>query len=54
MGKIKEIALVLMILILSSRLVAVTAWSNGGYTGDGNKPLFATHDWIALHSVDNY
>ena len=34
------------------QLIQVSAWSNGGYTDEGNIPVFGTHDWIALQAVD--
>ena len=43
----------LMFLLLSSSLVvAVSAWSNGGFSQDPSNPDYGTHDWIAEHALD--
>jgi hypothetical protein len=30
----------------------VSAWSNGGYSGDPTNPAYGTHDWIAQHAME--
>ena len=36
----------------SVSLVAVSGWSNGGYSDDPSNPKYGTHDWIAQHALD--
>lgn len=52
MSKIRHALVFIVGSILFSQLITVTAWSNGGYTDDGNIPRFGTHDWIALQGID--
>jgi len=33
-------------------LVAVSGWSNGGFSADPSNPDYGTHDWIAQHALD--
>jgi hypothetical protein len=40
------------LLIVSLGAVAVSGWSNGGYSADPAKPDYGTHDWIAEHALD--
>jgi uncharacterized protein YvpB len=36
----------------SVSLVAVSGWSNGGFSADPSNPDYGTHDWIAQHALD--
>jgi len=38
--------------IISFSAVAVSGWSNGGYSADPAHPDYGTHDWIAEHALD--
>jgi hypothetical protein len=40
------------LLIVSLGAVAVSGWSNGGYSADPANPDYGTHDWIAEHALD--
>ena len=52
MGRLRLTSIFGVMLLLLSQLVTVTAWSTGGYTDNGNLPIFGTHDWIALHALN--
>lgn len=42
----------LTLLIASTSLLPVNAWSNGGWSTDPNNPAYGTHDWLAHHALD--
>lgn len=55
----KHFALATAILLLATLILAtnvsssrVSAWSNGGYSGDQTHPGYGTHDWVAQHALD--
>jgi len=45
-------ALLSALIIVSFSAIAVSGWSNGGYSEDPNEPIYGTHDWIAEHALD--
>ena len=54
----KHLAYIVMVALLAAFLSAsansarVSAWSNGGYSGDQTHPGYGTHDWVAQHALD--
>ena len=44
--------LILTFLFISSQVVSVLSWSNGGFSSDPSHPNYGTHDWIAQHALD--
>jgi hypothetical protein len=54
----KPLACIFAVAFLAAFLTAsvnctqVSAWSNGGYSGDPANPGYGTHDWIAQHALD--
>ncbi len=48
----KNIALLLLLSVVASSIVNVSAWSNGGFSADPLNPNYGTHDWIAQHALD--
>ncbi len=46
------VAFLAAFLTASGSCIKVSAWSNGGYSGDPANPGYGTHDWIAQHALD--
>jgi len=41
-----------VLLVVNVNFVAVSGWSNGGFSADPDDPDYGTHDWIAEHALD--
>ncbi len=41
-----------VLLVVNVNFVAVSGWSNGGFSADPDDPDYGTHDWIAEHALE--
>lgn len=41
-----------VLLVVNVNFVAVSGWSNGGFSADPVDPDYGTHDWIAEHALE--